>query len=183
MPSELEIQEYLAKYRKEGKKSPMPPPRSSSTPLKTKEINKLYDEAKEDYLQTAMKINKTDLDAAVENADKKNEEIITEIIDPTPGLKVDATLTLEEQFEYKSNDLERTFGLSNQLQDWLDNILLLMKRNNRPFNEKPIEQIPNDSLSNEKIEIKTEDIYVDDNYTDNFNFFQHLLVTIENILN
>ena len=117
MSSELEIQENLAKYRKEGKKSPMPPPRSSSTPLKTKEINKLYDEAKEDYLQTAMKINKTDLDAAVENADKKNEEIITEIIDPTPGLKVDATLTLEEQFEYKSNDLERTFGLSNQLQD------------------------------------------------------------------
>ena len=34
----------------------MLPPRSSSTPLKTKEINKLYNEAKEDYLQIAMTI-------------------------------------------------------------------------------------------------------------------------------
>ena len=38
--------------------------------------------------------------------------------------------------------------LSNQLQDRLDNILLLMKQNNQPFNGKPIEQIPNDPLSN-----------------------------------
>ena len=32
-----------------------------------------------------MTFNKTDLDAAVENADQKNEKIITDIIDPTPG--------------------------------------------------------------------------------------------------
>ena len=32
-----------------------------------------------------MTFNKTDLDAAVENADQKNENIITDIIDPTPG--------------------------------------------------------------------------------------------------
>ena len=70
--------------------------------------------------------------------------------------------------------------LSNQLQDRLDNILLLMKQNDQPFNEKPIQQIPNDPLSNEKTEIKTDDIYIDDNYTD---FFQHLLLTIEKILN
>ena len=55
-PSELETQENLAKYWKEEKKPPMPPPRSSWTPLKTKEINKLYNEAKEDYLQIAMTI-------------------------------------------------------------------------------------------------------------------------------
>ena len=116
--------------KKKGKKPPIPPPHSSSTPLKNKEISKLYDEAKEDYLQTVMTINKTDLDAAVENADEKNKEIITEIINPTPGLKVDDTLNLEEQFEYKSNDLERTFDLLDQLQDRLDNILLLMKQNN-----------------------------------------------------
>ena len=171
LPSELEIQESLTKYRKKGKKPPMPPPRSSSTPLKTKQINKLYDEAKEDYLETAMTINKTDLDTAVRSADKKNEEIITEIIDPMPGLKVDDILNLEEQFENKSNDLERSFDLSNQLPDRLDNILLLMKQNNRLFNEKPIEEIPNDPLSNEKTEIKTEDIYIDDHYTDNFQYF------------
>ena len=64
--------------------------------------------------------------------------------------------------------------LSNQLQDRLDNILLLMKQNNRLFNEKSIEQIPNDPLSNEKTEVKIEDIYIDDNYTDNFQFFPAL---------
>ena len=77
----------------------MAPLHYSSTPWKTKEINKLYDEAKEHYLQTAITINKTDLDAAVENAEKKNEEIITEIIDPMPGVKVDDPLNLEKQFE------------------------------------------------------------------------------------
>ena len=46
----------------------MPPPRFSSNSIKTEEINKLYDEAKKDYLQTAMTMNKPDLDAAVENA-------------------------------------------------------------------------------------------------------------------
>ena len=61
LPPELEIQEDLAKYRKEGKKpSLLPKPLFSSTPLKTKEINKIYDEEKENYLQTAITINKTD---------------------------------------------------------------------------------------------------------------------------
>ena len=59
--AELEIQEDLAKYRKEGKKpSLLPKPLFSSTPLKTKEINKIYDEEKENYLQTAITINQTD---------------------------------------------------------------------------------------------------------------------------
>ena len=39
--------------------------------LSEKEINKIYNETKEDYLKTAVTINKTDLDAAIENADKK----------------------------------------------------------------------------------------------------------------
>ena len=60
LPPELEIQENLAKYRKEGEKLLLPPkPFSSSTPLKTKEINKIYDEEKENYLLTAITINKT----------------------------------------------------------------------------------------------------------------------------
>ena len=43
LPPELEIQENVSKYRKEGKKIPPPPlPRSSSTPLKANEINKIY---------------------------------------------------------------------------------------------------------------------------------------------
>ena len=59
----------------------LPKPLSYSTPLKTKEINKIYDEDKENYLQTAITINKADLDAAVENAEESNKEIINNIID------------------------------------------------------------------------------------------------------
>ena len=128
LPPELEIHEDLAKYRKEGKKPLLPPkPFSSSTPLKTKEINKIYDVEKEDYLQTAITINKTDLDAAVENAEESNKEVINDIIVPTPGLIVDDTSNLDKQFEYNSNDLERTFDLSKQVQERLDNLLSLMK--------------------------------------------------------
>ena len=106
----------------------MPPkPFSSTTPLKTKEINKIYDEEKKNYLQTAITINKTDLDAAVENAEENNKEVINDIIGSTPGLIVDDKLNLDKQFEYNSNDLERTFDLSNQVQERLDNLLSLMK--------------------------------------------------------
>ena len=155
----------------------MPPkPFFSSTPLKTKEINKIYDEEKQNYLQTAITINKTDLDAAVENAEESNKEVINDIIDPTPGLIVDDTLNLDKQFEYNSNDLGRTFDLSNQVQERLDNLLSLMKENTRPsidmwMTEKPTEELPNNSLSGEKSDIKTEDIYIDDNYLDNIQFF------------
>ena len=66
----------------------MPPPRYTSTPLvNEKEINKIYNDTKEDYLKTAITINKTDLDAAIENADEKNEKIISDLI--KPGLFVD----------------------------------------------------------------------------------------------
>ena len=147
---------------KKEKKSLLPPkPFFSSTPLKTKEINKIYDEEKQNYLQTAITINKTDLDAAVENAEESNKEVINDIIDPTPGLIVDDTLNLDKQFEYNSNDLGRTFDLSNQVQERLDNLLSLMKENTRPstdmwVTEKPTEELPNDPLK--KNDTKTEDI-------------------------
>ena len=105
----------------------LPKPLYYSTTLKSKEINKIYDEEKENYLQTAITINKTDLDAAVENAEENNKEVINDIIGSTPGLIVDDKLNLDKQFEYNSNDLERTFDLSNQVQERLDNLLSLMK--------------------------------------------------------
>ena len=177
LPPELEIQEDLEKYRNEGKKPPLPlKPLFSSTPLKTREINKIYDEEKENYLQTAITINKTDLDAADKNAEESNKEVINDIIDPTPGLIVDDTLNLGEQFEYNSNDLERTFDLSNQVQERLDNLLSLMKESTRPsidmwMTEKPTEELPNDPLSSEKSDVRTEDIYTDQNYLDNIQLF------------
>ena len=72
-------------------------------------------------------INKTDL-----NAEESNKEIINDMIDPTLGLIVDDILNLDKQFEYNSNDQERTFDLSNQIQERLDNLLSLMKENIRP---------------------------------------------------
>ena len=98
--------------------------------LSEKQIKETYDNAKEDYLKTAIKINKTDLDAAVENADEKNEKIISDVIDPTPGLFVNDQLNLEDHFKYKSNVIERSFNVTKQLQQRLDNILETMIKNN-----------------------------------------------------
>ena len=58
---------------------------------------------------------------------KKNKKIVSDIIDPMPGLFVDDKLNLENQFEYKSNDIDENLNLSRDLQDRLDNILLLTK--------------------------------------------------------
>ena len=89
IPPKLQIQNDLEKYFKQEKILPPPPPCFTSTPLKSeKEINKTYDDAKEEYLKTAITINKTDLDAAIENADDKTKKIVTDIINPTPDIFV-----------------------------------------------------------------------------------------------
>ena len=97
--------------------------------LSEKQIKETYDNAKEDYLKTAIKINKTDLDAAVENADEKNEKIISDVIDPTPGLFVNDQLNLEDHFKYKSNVIERSFNVAKQLQQRLDILETMIKNN------------------------------------------------------
>ena len=90
VPPELQIQDDLEKYAKQEKIPPPPPPHFTSTPFKSKkEINKTYDDAKEEYLKTAIAINKTDLDAAIENADGKNKKIVRDITDSTPGIFFD----------------------------------------------------------------------------------------------
>ena len=43
----------------------------------------------------------------------KNEKIISDVIDPTPGLFVDYQLNLEDQFKYISNVIERGFNVIN----------------------------------------------------------------------
>ena len=115
LPPELEIQKDAEKYQEGEKKLPLEPV-STSTPLQTNQINKIYDEEKENYLETTMTINKTDIDTAVDIAQESNEEVINDITNPTPGLIVDNALNADDsQFEYKSNDLEKNFNLSNQL--------------------------------------------------------------------
>ena len=95
-------------------------------------------------------------------------------MDPTPGIFVDDKLNLENQFKYKSNDIDKKLNLTRDLQYRLDNILFLMKEKQPPIKkiniQKPIELIPNNPfLKYEKIdeEIETKDIYIDDSYTDN----------------
>ena len=178
LPPELQIQDDLEKYAKQEKIPPPPPPRFTSTPLKSKkEINKTYDDSKEEYLKTAITTNKTDLDAAIENTDDKNKKIVSDITDPMPGLFVDDKLNLENQFEYESNDIDKNLNLLRDLQDCLNNILLLMKEIQPPIEkiiQKLIELIPNNPFLNYKKideEIETEDIYISDSYTDNYSKF------------
>ena len=47
-------------------------------------------------METALTINKTDLDAAIENVEESNKEVINEIINPTPVLIVDDTINLDK---------------------------------------------------------------------------------------
>ena len=97
-----------------------------------------------------------------------------------PGLFVDDQLNLEDQFKYKSNDIKRSFALTNQIQQRLDKVLEIMIKNNRPPAEitmqKPIEQIPNTPLNNEKTNdiIKTEDIFIDNDYINDFNYLPRI---------
>ena len=132
---------------------------------------------KKEYLKTAITINKTVLDAAIENTDDKNKKIVSDITDPTPGFFVDDKLYLQNQFEYESNDIDKNLNLSRDLQDCLDNILLLMREKQPPIEktiQKPIELIPNNPFLNYKKideEIETEDICIDDSYTDNYSKF------------
>ena len=111
---------------------------------------------------------------------KKMKKILNDLINPTPGLFVDDQLNLEDQFKYKSNDIERSFALTSQIQQRLDKVLEMMIKNNRPpaeiIMQKPIEQIPNTSLNNEKTNdiIKNGDIFIDDDCVNDFNYFPPL---------
>ena len=70
---------------------------------------------------TKLELDKTEyeLELLVElqiQEDKKKEKTISDMIDPTPGLFVDDQLNLENQFEYKSNDIDRNITLTKELQ-------------------------------------------------------------------
>ena len=58
-------------------------PIESSTPLKTEQIEQIYNPGKEEFLKTALTINKTDLETSVAMAKNSNEAVLDEII--TPG--------------------------------------------------------------------------------------------------
>ena len=63
-----------------------PKPTEFSTPSKKEEIEENYNEQKDNFLKTALKINQTDLETVTGMADANNEALIEEIVNPTRGL-------------------------------------------------------------------------------------------------
>ena len=81
-------------------------PVESSTPLKTEEIENIYNQEKEDFLKTKITINKTDLETVVEVAENSNKAAIDEIVIPTPGLIVHDAVNIDSQLDFEKNDLD-----------------------------------------------------------------------------
>ena len=78
-------------------------PIQASTPLTEKEIRAFHDKEKTDYLKKTLKLNAVDLESAAEVADSENEKLFQEIINPTPGLKLDDQMNVDEQFSYRDD--------------------------------------------------------------------------------
>ena len=132
-----------------------------STPLKREEIEEFYDERKENFLQTALTINQTDLETATGIADANSEALIEEIVNSTPGLVVDDAVNVDTQLDFQNNDT--SFILSNTLHERINDIL--EKSRNKVssliFPGETTDEIPNNSLY-PLSQIKTEEIYIDD---------------------
>ena len=62
-----------------------PEPIQLPTLLKEEEIEEIYGEQKEHFLQTALTINQTDLETATGIADANSQALIEEIVNSTPG--------------------------------------------------------------------------------------------------
>ena len=139
-----------------------------STPLKIEEIDEIYDREKSNFLKTAMKLNQIDFESASEVVDLENEALIQEIINQTPGLIVDGSISVDTQFSFQNSDLDTSFALSDTLKARLDNILEDARTKISSINYPPEaieEDIPNDPLY-PLSQIKTEDIYIDESLRD-----------------
>ena len=142
-----------------------------STPLKKEEIEEIYNEQKENFLKTALKINQTDLETATDMADADSEALIDEIINPTPCFVVDDKLNVDTQLDFQNSDLDTSFILSNTLQERLDDILEKARTrvSSLKFPGEAKVDIPNDIINDSLYphsQIKTEDIYIDDSLKD-----------------
>ena len=81
---EIEIKEDVLKFQSRKKKLP-PEPKTEKTLLTTNKIEKNYEDEQKQYFETAITLNQTNIDTAIENAEESNKETILEMIDPTPG--------------------------------------------------------------------------------------------------
>ena len=93
-------------------------------------------------MKAAITINKKEIDTAIENAEESNKEVIDEIIDPTTGLIINKKFNIDGQSKYQTNELEKNYALSNQIQERLDDLLTKMKEKTNLINYT-IEKISN----------------------------------------
>ena len=104
----------------------------TSTPIKIKKspkitINSRSKNDESSFLETALKLEKTNIDATIEKEEENNREIIKSIIDPTPGAVVMQSAPLNI-FENREED-ESKFKLGNNAQKRLENILNNISQN------------------------------------------------------
>ena len=145
---EVEIKEDVLKFQSGEKKLP-PEPKIKTMPLTTNEIEKNYEDKQKQYFETAITLNQTKIDTAIENAEESNKETILEMIDPTPGQIVIDTFNPNDQHLQSLQD-DFTYKLPNQIQQKLTNILSEVKEKTKKIiimTLKPTEKIPNDLLS------------------------------------
>ena len=160
---EVEIKEGVLKFQSREKKLP-PEPKIKAMPLTTNEIEKNYEDEQKQYFETAITLNQTNIDTAIENAEERNKETILEMIDPIPGQIVIDTFNPNDQ-HLQSLQEDFSYKLPNQIQQKLTNILSEVKEKTKKVNimtSKPTKKIPNDPLSYENFE--TEDLYFQDDY-------------------
>ena len=131
--------------------------------MKLKKIMKTNKISKQ-YFETAITLNQTNTDTAIENAEESNKETILEMIDPTPGQVVIDTFNPNYQHLQSLQD-DFTFKLPNQIQQKLTDILSEVTEKTKKINTitpKPTEKIPNDPLSYKNIEAEV--LYFEDHY-------------------
>ena len=140
-------------------------PIQASTPLMEKDIRKIHDKEKTDYLNIAIKLNTVNLESAAEVADSENEKFFQEIINPTTGLTLDDEIDIDKQFSFRNNS-DLGYSLPEPLKSRLDDILHNAKEkiNSVKFSPKVIEEIPNNTYPSS--EITTDDFYIGYSFPD-----------------
>ena len=92
-----------------------------------------YEDEHKQYFETAITVNQTNIDTAIENAEKSNKETILEMIDPTPSQVVIDTFNPKDQHLQSFQD-DFTYNLPNQIQQKLTDILTEVKEKTKKIN-------------------------------------------------
>ena len=90
------------------------------------------------FLKTSLTMSRPNLDASIEAAEKENEKILRDIVDPTPGFVVNDIFT-DADLATAQNENEATFQLGNATQKRLDNILDEINKSISSENESSIQ--------------------------------------------